>query len=357
LQSSEPRLGTVRRPRLIVRVNGAAVDNAVSARVLSNNHYAADRFALTVALGRSQAAAWMSANRMEIEIGAQLDSRAATLIQGEVDDIRLDAVRRLVFLTGRDLTARLIEARTQETFSNRTASDIATLLATRHGLTPNVVRTTTQVGRYWQLQRDRITLDRFSRASTEWDLLTSLAALEGFDTWISGTTLHFRPRTDDAPGFVLRASDGPFGAANVTALRLERALTLARDIEVIVKSWNSRQQQSFTRRARRQSGGSGRTQRYISIVPNLTPDEALALAQRKLAELTQHERLVTADMPGELDLSPRTLVRIEGTGTDFDQTYRISDIERTLHTTTGFTQTLHARSSTEPSTRQVRTAG
>lgn len=333
---------STRRPRLLATVNGAVVANAITARIISNNFYAADRFSLVAALGTSTPYDWLSSDRMAVQIGVALDGAGETLIEGEADQVELDPIRRTATLTGRDLTARLIEARTQESFSNRTASEIATLLAGRRGLSGDIARTTTPVGRYWQLQRDRITLDQFSRATTEWDLLVALAGLEGFDVWVSGTTLHFRPRAaTPAPSATLRATPG---LANVTALRLERALTLARDIEVVVKSWNSRQQQSFLRRARRRRGGSGaEPQRYVYVVPNLTPDEALKLAQRKLEELTRHERRITAEMPGELSLTPRQRIRLDGTGTDFDQDYWIDEITRTLHPTHGFTQTLLAR--------------
>ena len=54
MRNSEPAFGAVRRPRLLARLNGAAVANAVSARVASNNHYAADRFSLVVALGEME---------------------------------------------------------------------------------------------------------------------------------------------------------------------------------------------------------------------------------------------------------------------------------------------------------------
>ena len=342
----------MRQPRLLVSAEGLAVQNAVSARVTSNNHYAADRFSLVVALGNTPPAAWMSSDRLMVDIGVMMDGTSRNLIQGEVDQLEMDAVRRLVFLSGRDLTARLIEARTQESFSNRTASEIATLLAQRRGLTADVTQTTTPVGRYWQLQRDRITLDQFSRATTEWDLLVTLAGLEGFDVWVTGTTLHFRPaRAPQGPGFTLRATAGPLGRANVTGLRLERALTLARDIEVVVKSWNARQQQAFIRTARRRRGTSrgGEVQRHVYIVPNLTPDEALKLAQRRLQELTRHERVVVAEMPGELDMAPRNQIRLEGTNTDFDQEYWIDEVDRTLHVARGFTQTLRARNASTSS--------
>jgi len=253
-------------------------------------------------------------------------------------------------LHGRDYAARLIEARTQETFANQTSSEIATTIAARHGLIADAQSTTTPVGRYWQLEHDRVTLDQFSRTTTEWDLLTTLAGHKGFDLWVTGTTLHFRPAATSAtPNAILRPVATLTGPANVTTLRLERSLTLARDIEVTVKSWNNRQQAAFIQTARRTSQGQGQgkaggpPQKYVYVVPNLTPDDALKLAQRKLAELSAHERLVTADMPGELALAPRQQIRLEGTGTGFDQPYWIDSIDRHLHFARGFTQRLHAR--------------
>ncbi len=151
---------------------------------------------------------------------------------------------------GRDLTAALIEARTQETFANRTASEIAQLFAGRHNLAAEVTETRTPVGRYYQDEHDRITLDQFSRATTEWDLLVFLAQQEGFDVFVSGTTLYFQPPAGADVALTLSPD-------TVLDLRLERSLTLARDIEVTVKSWNSRQQSAFTQTARARGRGQG----------------------------------------------------------------------------------------------------
>lgn len=331
----------LRRPALRVVANGVVLARALSARVVSNNHYAADCFNLVVALDQEADTAWLHADNVEVEVSFSLGGGFARAIAGEVDQLVMDPVRRVAFLSGRDLTARLIEARTQESFSNRTASEIAGLLAQRRGLLADVQRTETPVGRYWQLQRDRITLDQFARATTEWDLLVTLAAFEGFDVWVSGRTLHFRAADSTAPpGFVMRPAD-------VTALRLERALTLARDLEVVVKSWNPRQQFAFQRTARRSRSGGGESrevQRHVFVVPNLTPDEALKLAQQKLADLTRHERVLVAEMPGELSLAPRMRLRLVDVPGDFGRDYAVDEVARVLSVATGFSQVVRARS-------------
>lgn len=343
-----------RTPTVRLLANGQPIAGVIEAEVTANNHYASDRFFARVALGgdtASTASFWAAAPGIMVDVQFSLDGvRFYSLLQGLVDSVVLDPVAGLVTIEGRDLTAALIETRTQEAFTNRTSSEIATLVAQRHGLTPAVTATTTPVGRYYQNEHDRITLNQFSRAATEWDLLVFLARQEGFDIFVQGTTLYFGPAQQASDVRVVQPTD-------LSDLRLQRSLTLARDIEVTVKSWNSRQKNAFSQTAkaagRRSSGGGGLgpqpPQRYVLVRPNLTPDQALQLAQRKLAELTQHERVIEATMPGELTITPRSQIVLSGTGTEFDQAYFVDVIERSLNPRSGFTQRIRAKN-TSPRT-------
>ena len=90
-------------------------------------------------------------------------------------------------------------------------------------------------------------------------------------------------------------------------------------------------------------GDPAQLQRYFIVQPNLTADDALKLAQRKLAELTRHERTIRITMPGELVLTPRSMIALEGTGTEFDQAYYIDVIERRLRQGGGLTQHILAK--------------
>ncbi len=337
-----------RTPTVRLLANGQPIAAVIEAEVTANNHFASDRFSARIALGidvLATAPFWASAQGILVDVQFSLDGiRFQSLIQGLADSVVLDPVASLVRIEGRDLTASLIEARTQEAFTNRTSSEIATLLAQRHGLIPAVTPTTTPVGRYYQNEHDRITLNQFSRATTEWDLLVFLARQEGFDVFVQQTTLFFEPMQQASEVRVIQPTD-------LSNLRLQRSLTLARDIEVTVKSWNSRQKNAFAQTAkasgRRSSGGAGLgpqpPQRYVLVRPNLTPDQALQLAQRKLAELTQHERVIEATMPGELTLTPRSQIMLAGTGTEFDQAYFVDVIERSLSPRGGFIQRIRAK--------------
>jgi hypothetical protein len=130
--------------------------------------------------------------------------------------------------------------------------------------------------------------------------------------------------------------------ADCLSLSLEHALSLARDIEVTVKSWNTRHQAAFTQTARTTGQGrrGGSPQRIVVVRPNLSTDDALQLAQRILADLSAHERLVHAEIPGDLAMTPRTQVTLSGTGTDFDQTYYIAELDRHFSIAHGYTQRL-----------------
>lgn len=284
------------------------------------------------------------------------------MLIGEVDRISLHPNSGAAMVEGRDLSARLIETKTQETFQNRTASEIVAILAGRHGLKADTTATTTPAGAYWQGDHVAMSLDQFSRVVNEWDLLTSLARHEGFDLYVIGETLHFHPATPpDATPFEARwtpplmAEGVSWGRlSNVTDLRMERALTLAKTVEVVVRSWNSRTGRSITRRARaigarsadaaRASTQTGTSsQRYVFVIPNLTEDQAQKEANARLADISKQERVVTFRMAGDPILDPRRIVRLVGTGTDFDQIYYVDSITSSLDFEGGYVMNVAAK--------------
>ena len=343
----------VRKPCLRVTSYGRVLP-AIKASVTQNNHYQPDRFSLEFPLnahGGQSLAWWGDQDKIEVDIEVSLDGGAsyASLLVGEVDTLNAHPSTGLIMAEGRDFTARLVEAKTQETFLNQTASQIAITLAGRHGLTPVVTATTTLASRYYQQDHDKITLGQFSRTTTEWDLLTFLAQQEGFDAFMRGRELHFQPATDPAsdPYLVRYDTTGIVPRSNTSEIQLGRALTLAKDIEVVVRSWHSGKGTGFSKSARAIGAksasaakssnqvGSG-TQRFVFVRPNLSEDQALKLAQSILADLSKHERTASITMPGDLTLSPRQMLRIEGTNSSWDQTYFIAEITRDISFDAGF---------------------
>lgn len=319
----------VRAPRLRVALNGSELPGALAADVHSNNYFGADRFRVKFASSIvPQDSLHAPDGRIEISVG--FDRAWSSVIIGLVDSVCLDPSAGVLDIEGRDLSSTMIEAQADETFANRTSSEIAEVFAGRHGLQALVERTTTPVGRYYQSEHDRVTLGQFAKAMTEWDLLAFLAAREGFDLFMEGDALRFGPPAIDG-AVVIRTED-------CISLQLDHALGMARAIEVTVRSWGTRSGTTVTATAR--SNGPGEVWRHGITRPNLTSEAAQKLAERTLADLRRHEWTATATMPGEVSLSARSRVAITGTATAWDREYGVSQLSRHIDARRGFRQRL-----------------
>ena len=347
--------GSVRVPGVGLRVAGKTLPGVVGAEVVSNNHYQADTWRAEVALnapGGHDLDWWGDDARVgelyAVRMG--LDGDRRTMIVGEADKLDVDVAAGTVALTGRDLTSRFIDHKMQEAFQNKTASEVATILAQRRGLTPKVTATTTPVSRYYAADHDAVAHDQFSHSGTEWDFLTRLAGFEGFDVWVQGTELHFEKAVDAAT-----VAD-PFGVhwdgatrrGGITRLKLDRSLTLAKGVQVEVRSWNSAKGRSFVKRSGGGGGGGGgrgregKAQVYKVTRPNLTEDQAQKLADSLRADISKHERTVNFDVPGELDLTARSVLALSGCG-GWNQRYYVNTVTRRVSFTEGFKMTVTAK--------------
>lgn len=346
-------MSSVNQPQLRVLVNGSPCLGAIEAEVMTTSRRAAGTFSVKIAAGFDPAltpAFWSNTVPIPVEIDfATTPGGFVTMLTGNVDRVHYDPAMQLVELEGRDATGVLLDTKTQQTYANQTSSQIAQMIAAEHGLQANVTATTTPVGQFYQLEHDVTRLGNFSRATTEWDLLTFLADHEGFQLFVSGNTLFFNPAPDSAsamPAMVVTyqpTSPASFyPVINAESLRLERSLTLAKDVKVTVRSWNSRQRGAVT--ASVPSSTSGAVTNYVFVRPNLTQAAALQLAQNLREQITQHERIATIEIPGETALLPSSIVQVVGTGTSWDQTYFVDEIHRRMGTD-GFHETVRLKNS------------
>ncbi len=327
----------VRFPAIQVIANGQLLAGVYELEVNSNAYLGADRFSFHAAMDDSGALIWPSLP-IEVSISVGLDGSWIQLISGEADTIEIDPVRRNLSVAGRDATAIFIRSQTSESFENVTSSDVAVLLAQRHGLSASVTATTSLIGRFYQDGHTRSALSQHGRATTEWDVLCWLAQIEGYDVWMRGSILNFQPPAPRQNSFIVSAD-------SCISMQLTRDLATALGIIVEVQSWNSAAQMVVTQQA---SYGVAPTtgQKMIVLRPNLSPDDALSLAQRTVAIAASHERALSYEAPADLVTTPRMCIELQGTGTDFDGQYLIFEIERRYSTRRGFTQQVSARQAT-----------
>lgn len=374
---SQPIVGSVaRRPFAVVKIDGTEVPNVVSVRTTNVSHNAADSYEVTLSLrdlslyaiahGKPwNAAGWGGPNPPQIieVLYGLLDAngnRSAlnSAVIGPADTVEIIDPENTIRVKGRDYSAALIDTQTYENFTNQTASQIATTIAQRHGLTPVVQATTTPVG---ATDDDTGTTTRNTRRESEWDLLTKLARDEGFVVYVRGTKLYFQPDTEPTgtPYKIVYApakTDGTQQSGNEIKLRRTRALTLAKDIIVKVVSHDRSTGKvvTGTAHATKGSGGvGGKPQTYIIDVPGLTKEQALARAQQLMKSYSLFERVVEIDMPGDPLLSFEQPIQLFGTGTGWDGPYFADRIEREMSLDHGFTMHIRAKNHSTSQTATV----
>jgi hypothetical protein len=310
-------------------ISGVVVPGAVELQIESVAYFAADRFRISFAVGAAgfTTIAYFSSRGLEtITIEASLNGYGMIpLLTGQIDNIQIDILENRATLTGRDLSALLIDTEVSETFVNQTASQIVTTIAQRHQLTPNVTATTTLVGQYYQLDHARTALGQNSRVTTEWNLLSALAQAENFELAVVGTAVNFGPRLPGVPVYLMPQS--------FMTLSFDVAASLPGG--AIVKSWNCRNKAVMA-----VSKGSGLMTTLVR--PNLTQVQAQALVANHLENLAQHTTILFGTLPVDLTMMPGMLITLGGTNSAFDQNYMITEVSRIFDVRSGFLQTIRA---------------
>lgn len=353
-----------RQPRGAVKVNGEMITGWVEFELTNTNFFSSDTFRCKFAgalLPADRSAIWFSNQQdmfVELFIGFPQDptsfapSDLQSWIYGQVDHIEIDPVTNTIEVDGRDLTRVFIDTKTTQKWPNHTSSQIATALANAHGLTPIVTATTTVVGKYYEI--DHVHMED---EHSEWDILNYLADQEGFKVWVRGQSLYFQPAPDPAkttPYSVVwqpvTTSAGPM--ANFESIKLKRALTVSRGIQVKIRSWNKKYAKGFTVsypsnvktiKVGSSSVGAGGTI-YSKRVDNLTQDQALKYAQNWYNQLVAHEMNIEGlTIPGDNDLDITSIIQFGGTGTAFDQQYFPDSISRSMSFDGGYSMTIGAK--------------
>lgn len=351
-----------RQPRGAVKLNGTIVTGWESFSVENNAFRAADTFRVVFAVGLLPSGFgpdWFAVQTgIDCEVfatEAPIDPEryepidAERLIFGQVDDVEYDPLAGTIEITGRDLTARLIDTNTSENFLNMTSSEIATTLAGRHGLTPVVTATTTKVGSFYSQNHMSLTQER-----SEWDLLAMLAQYEDFDVFVTGKELHFQPKPTAAARYAIRWKRGDaVPQANVTSMRFERSLTIAKGVVVTVRSWHLPSGKAFeaswpksVKATKPGESGAAAPLVYHYTIAGKTQDQALQEARRRYDMIVRHLMKISADLPADGVLDCSMVLSVTGTGTAWDQDYYPDAVTRSLSVDEGYRMSVTAKNVT-----------
>lgn len=356
---------SVRHPRGLVKINGTPVPGWIEWEVENNRYYEADTFRVTFSLSMLPAAfnrAWWAQQRsVSVEIfagfpinpenGGYESTDLDSLIYGNVDDIEIDPVGGVLELHGRDLTSLLIDTKVNETYRNKRAWEIATILAQRHGLTPKITKTELLSGGYYEIDHARLAVDQ-----SEWDLLHQEAQKEQCVIYVKGTELHFEPQPDPATmtPYILQwqepTDDQASPTFNGTRLHFKRSLTVAKGVVVKVTSFNMKTGKDFTvtypaGHAKGISPGqsSAPATVYQRRLANSNPEKMMQYAEGLHREITQHEMNLSADLTADDLLIAGMPVKVAGTGMEFDQLYYADSVRRRMSVSDGYVMSIVAK--------------
>lgn len=352
-----PVSSDVRTPRAIIKINDTSVTfktGLLSLQWDQNTYFQADTFSAKLvasALPSGIDADYLSDTvKIPVEIytgfpddpddytASDLDS----MFYGMVDTVQYDLATGVFVISGRDLTAELIDKKTDEKYPNSTASTIVKKIASAQGLTADVTTTTTLVGRYYNASHTQLADNQ-----TLWDLICYLAQMEGFIAYVDHKTLHFtEPPDSDSDPYLFQwtsadESESGLPVGNFSDMSFSRAITVAKDITVKVRSYDSRQNASYSASATvTHNNSSGMKISYTYNIPGLTYAQALASAKRIAKDLAKHERKVTVRGPADNDLDITNMAQVDGTNTAWDQTYFVDSITREISLRNGYVWTV-----------------
>jgi phage protein D len=363
--SNRPFSVAGRQPRAIVTINDVQV-YWEDIEVQTTTFYVADNYSITMPLNNQNAILDFNFWASEIDVIVKIyigfpinpDSYGTAdlslFMVGDIDLINIDPLNGTIRLSGRDLTSRLIDTKTSNKYSSYSASQIATILAEKHGLTPIVTPTSGNVGTIYNNMQTLMT-----KENTEWDLIAFLAQQNGFVVFVNGFNLYFQPYPvqDPKTAFILQYQPkNPQSASpmfNGTDLQFKRSLTLARDVKVLVRvPYNPTTGKAFTVSAKATkrtrsylknvSASTAPSQTYSFIRAGLTREQAQQTANQLLSNITLQEIILEAVMPGDVLLKKDSIIQVRGTNSSFDQFYYTDIVYRNINYQT-FTQRIIAK--------------
>lgn len=364
--ANQPFSSQGRQPRAIVTINDIQVA-WTEIELQTTTFYVADNYNVIIPLSGQNPQFNLNFWASEVDITVKIyigfpnnpnsfsTNDLRLFMVGHVDIMSIDPLSATITLSGRDLTSLLIDTKIAEKYSSRTASQVATLLAQKHGLNPKVTATSGNVGNIYNNLQTIMT-----KESTEWDLLTFLAQQSGFVTFVDGMDLYFEPyptENNNNPYFLQYQAPTPQSASpSFTGIDIlfKRSLTLARDVKVVVRvPFSPVTGKAFTvvaqatRRTRpylkNVSGITAPTQTFSFIRTGLTREQAQQTANQLLRNITLNEIIMEATVPGDITLRKDSVIQVRGTGTALDQIYYSDVVYRSIRYDGGFQQRIVAK--------------
>jgi phage protein D/phage baseplate assembly protein gpV len=279
---------------------------------------------------------------VKVSVMTQTSQTPALLMAGEVTamEAEFDTGGSFTVLRGYDPAHRLFRGRRTESYTQMTASDIATKVARRAGLTPGEVKSTSTV------------FEHISQAGTsDWVLLDSLAKDAGCEISVRDGKFNFAPpkAASGAPGSPEHPLVLKLGA---DLLRFRAVLTSAEQVkEVEVRGWDVSTKQALTTTEPAQTTTAdlpnakpadfahtfGDPVLVATDVPHRTQAEVDAAAKALAEQVAGAFAEFIGVVRGNPAVRAGAAVTVEDLGSPFDGKYTVTTSRHRFDPTTGYT--------------------
>jgi phage protein D len=290
-----------------------------------------------------------------VKIGSKLKVSVATdaaqtpekLISAEVTSLEaeVDATGSFTVIRGYDAAHRLFRGRHSVSYTQATASDAATQVAQRAGLSTGNVKSSKTV------------YDHLGQCGqTDWEFIEGVAKRIGYEVAVRDNKLDFGPRNpaQSAP----EGNNGPSGANPLVLrlgsdiLRFRSVLTAAEQVgKVEVRGWDIAQKKKIvsTKSAETKSielptvtpadmaQPFGNPKYVASDVAYRTQSEADTAVEALVEEIGSSFAEIDGVARGNPKLRPDVAISIENAGKPFDGKYTITTARHRYDATTGYT--------------------
>ena len=180
-------------------------------------------------------------------------------------------------------------------------------------------------------------------------MLSQLAQREGFRWYVEGDDLVFEPK--EAGGYdtyaIQYVPTGNGGAAyvigNVLTLKLGKDSTASRPHKVTAAGWHHGRKKLY--KATAEASGRGTPVEHRLHLNGNDQGQLEKKAKSHLNDMVRHELNLSATLPGDLSLDPHMALSLTGTGTIYDTTYQIDEVEFSMGWDTDFIVAVHAKGS------------
>ncbi len=284
--------------------------------------------------------------KVKVSVASDASTSPEPLIEGEITalEAEFDSTGTFTVIRGYDQAHRLFRGRRTETYIQSTASDAATKVAQRAGLSVGKIEATSTV------------FDHLSQGGvTDWEFLESLAKQIGYEIAVKNGKLDFRKpqKADTAPAGGKAAAENPLVLRLGTDLLRFRALVTAAEQvkEVQARGWDLAQKKAFV------STSPAKT--TSAVLPTITPVDiagkfndpvyvASDVAYRTQAEVDGAAAAIAEQIAGAFaefegvargnpKLFAGAAISIDNVGAPFDGKYTITSSRHRYDPATGYT--------------------